>query len=174
MRVLRTWTVATLLMVLAACGTQEPSAKKENEMAQGETAPREKTPEEALAALKKASQDLMAALAPGVEFTAGSNRPVPCGGFGGSEYSKIHIDLEGVLSLPASDSQIPQDEELFTQAEAKLKEMGLTVSGRQKTPAGDGLVFGGDGFGGKLLLHVNDALMIRGQTACLDNVDELR
>lgn len=143
-------------------------------MAQGETAPSEKTPKEALAALTHASQELMAALASGVEFTTGSNRPVPCGGVGGSEYSKIHIDLQGVLSLPASDPEIPQGEQLFSQAEAKLKEMGLTVSGRQRTPAGDGLVFGGDGFGGKLLLHVDDALMIRGQTACLDNVDELR
>src|SRR5690606_34237549 len=101
-------------------------------------------------------------------------RPVPCGGLGGSEYSKIHFAFEGGLSQRASGPRIPQGEDLFTQSEAKLKEMGLTVSGRQKTPAGDGLVFGGDGFGGKLLLHANDALMIRGQTACLDNVDELR
>ncbi|GGD23984.1 hypothetical protein [Nocardioides daphniae] len=171
MRALRLSVAAAMLVSVAGCATPEKtSTGKENEVATSEM-----KPDEALAALKKASRELMAGIAPGVEFTeAGTNRAVPCGGPGGSEYSKVHLDFEGGLSAPASDPRVPQGEELFSKAESTLRRMGLEVRGRQRTPAGDGLVFAGDGFGGRIILHVQDAVMVRGQTACLDNPDDLR
>ena len=167
---LRTWTSATLLMVLAACGTQEPPAETENEMTSSQ-----KTPPDALADAKAASKDLLTVLFPDRKVTVvGTNAAVPCGGFVGSEYSKIHYDFEAGLKPAADDARLKDVDALFDEAGSAMRALGLKVVGEQVTTAGRGLVFGGDGFGGKLLLHVEGAVMIHGQTGCLDNPDELR
>lgn len=153
--------LAAGLLFLAGCST---GSTEDPEEATKETI--DVTPDEAIESLRQAATELLEAVAQGARINEVDTRvAIPCGGPGGSEYSKIRYPYEAAFKPTSTET-------LFDDARAHLTKKELRIGGTQRTPAGEGLVFGGEGFGAKLLIHVEGAVILRGQTACLDNPDD--
>lgn len=150
---------AGLLLLTGCTSSTEAPAQTERETI-------DMTPDQALDSLRQAATELLDAVARGEKTSEVNTRvAIPCGGPGGSEYLKIQYPYEAAF-LPATT------ETLFDDARAHLEGAGLQVEGVQRSPVGEGLVFRGEGFKAKLLIHLDGAVIVRGQTSCLDNPDD--
>lgn len=123
------------------------------------------TPDEARSRLKEAATQLLAAAAPGNEIDELSERPVPCGGLGGTSRSKVRLPYTAAAGL-VEDADTALDA-----AEARLEELGLSNNGREQAAAGPALLFAGDGFTGELLVRESGAIQVLAETDCLDDPD---
>lgn len=157
--------VAALMATTACSSSDDSSSTLDPSGAPGSSTQERAVPlGEAVQGMQDAGQGLMKFLAPQGKFTVtDTGQPAPCGGINGNEASQVRHTYEAGFRPATSQG-------LLKKADRQLTRMGLTVTRRETTPLGKGLLFQGEGFDGKLLLHVRGAVLVRAQTDCLDNV----
>lgn len=167
--------VGGLLLVAALAGTVAVGCTDEPPSPDGKAAPSVTstvTPEQARTALRADLVAVAEAAMPGrkAAVNEGEDHPVPCGGLGGNERSRLLSSLEVVIGDPKLDRS---PTEVLGSLRKALEARGWKVGQTRSTGDRYELVAQGPQGSGVTVIHEpgNKSLQLLGETECLPNPD---
>ncbi len=123
------------------------------------------SPDGAWEELSSVSSSLLTGAAPGAEVTPEASDPVPCGGYLGTDSTRVHVPYEATVE--------PREEprEVIRRVVAALKAGGVEPADPERRGKSRVVSFGNELFAGEAVLSPNGRLTVRASTACLENPD---